>query len=145
MFKRTMVFLLVLILMTACGGEIESEEKHFLAASENWEAEMSVTLPPPPEDNFTINITYSYTGQETDTNQRIKYNHILDWYDSEHPSFTSDGDFLPTIENPEQITLYDTRFLGGYEIGQKWITEVVWYENGKEVKEKLIFEVMEEK
>ncbi|KHF39219.1 hypothetical protein [Halalkalibacter okhensis] len=138
-------FFFVVFLLAACGNEtVENELNFFAAASENWRGEMSVLLPPPPEDNFQIEITYVYTGDENNSAQTVQYNHILEWHDSTHPSISSESDVLPGAENPKQITLFDTHFLGAYEIGQKWITEVVWFEDGEEMKEKLVFEEVED-
>ncbi|WP_096200257.1 hypothetical protein [Bacillus sp. FJAT-45350] len=135
----------MLACLTACGNGDENEITYFDAISENWKAEMAVTLPPPPENNFELEIIYAYTGKENNTNQKVQYNHILEWNNSEHASISSEGDFLPNIEKPMNMVLYDTRILGGYEIGQKWITEVTWVEDGNVKKEKLVFEIQDDK
>ncbi|GAE27788.1 hypothetical protein JCM9140_3947 [Halalkalibacter wakoensis JCM 9140] len=141
MVKKGIEFLVVLFFLGACGDSSnENQHYYFSATSAHWKANMSVLLPPPPDHNFELEITFVYTGKEKESGQVVTYNHILEWHDLKHASISSESDFLPDAENPKQVTLYDTHFLGAYEIGQRWITEVVWYEEGEERKEELIFE-----
>ncbi|OIJ17231.1 hypothetical protein BKP37_01630 [Anaerobacillus alkalilacustris] len=139
MVKRLIGIFMLLALLSSCGNGVEEEKYYFYAESEHWKAVMNLTLPPPPEQNFTINLDFMYMGPEANIKPKIMYHHILEWY-SHKPTVVSDTDFIPTLENPYQLTLYDTRVIGGYNIGQKWVTQINWYDSGRVMVEDLVFE-----
>ncbi|OIJ20868.1 hypothetical protein BKP45_07815 [Anaerobacillus alkalidiazotrophicus] len=82
MAKRLIGFFILLALLSSCANDVEEQNYYLFAVSEHWKAEMHLTLPPPPEQTFEINIDFIYTGSDSNGKHKVEYYHILEWYKS---------------------------------------------------------------
>lgn len=134
-FNKSLFCLIFLAVLSACGTD---EEKHlYSATSENWQAKMEVVIKG-TTDEFDIHLEYKYTGDEQDFNQEVLYDNYFESY-GRNASMIFTSDTLPAEEKFETSLLGINVPKGYEEAGDKWITFIMWKEDGEEVGEELIF------